>query len=82
MRNRERPKHKQLPEIRALENPDEEYDVDQHCPDVSESEYLANPSAYRHCCWNVKVILHILYTYLFMGMRKLISGTLSIIWIG
>lgn len=54
-RNRERPRHKQLPEIRALENPDEEFDIAQHLPDVSEEEYILNPSAYREVCWDLKV---------------------------
>ena len=52
-RNRERHRHKQLPEIRALENPDEEFDIHQHLPDVSEVEYIMNPSAYREVCWDI-----------------------------
>lgn len=56
-RNTERPRHKQLPEIRALENPDEEFDIDQHLPDVTEVEYILNPSAYREVCWDLKVFL-------------------------
>lgn len=54
-RNRERPRHKQLPEIRALENPDEEFDIAQHLPNVTEEEYIMNPSAYREVCWDIKV---------------------------
>lgn len=54
MRNCERPRHKQLPEIRAMENPDEEFDIDQHLPNVKQSEYLMNPSAYREVCWDLK----------------------------
>jgi transient receptor potential cation channel subfamily V protein 5 len=34
MRNCERPKHKQLPEIRILENPEEDYDIHADCPEV------------------------------------------------
>lgn len=54
MRNKERPRHKLLPELRALENPDEEFDIDQHLPLVSEREYLMNPTAYREVCWDIK----------------------------
>lgn len=54
MRNCERPKHKQLPEIRTMENPDEEFDIDQHLPVVKETEYLLNPSGYREVCWDLK----------------------------
>lgn len=54
MRNCERPRHKQLPEIRAMENPDEEFDIDQHLPNVKQSEYLMNPSGYREVCWDLK----------------------------
>lgn len=54
LRNVERPRHKQLPEIRAMENPDEEFDIDQHLPNVKETEYLMNPSAYREVCWDLK----------------------------
>lgn len=54
LRNVERPRHKQLPEIRAMENPDEEFDIDQHLPNVKESEYLMNPSGYREVCWDLK----------------------------
>lgn len=54
MRNCERPRHKQLPEIRTMENPDEEFDIDQHLPNVKQSEYLMNPSGYREVCWDLK----------------------------
>ncbi|EDS45718.1 TRP channel protein nanchung [Culex quinquefasciatus] len=54
LRNRERPRHKQLPEIRALENPEEDYDIDKECPDVTEGEYMRNPGGYREVCWNIK----------------------------
>ncbi|XP_058834961.1 transient receptor potential cation channel subfamily V member 5 [Topomyia yanbarensis] len=54
LRNRERPRHKQLPEIRALENPEEDYDIDVECPNVTEGEYQRNPSGYREVCWNIK----------------------------
>jgi hypothetical protein len=34
MRNCERPRHKQLPDIRIFENPEEDYDIDADCPEV------------------------------------------------
>lgn len=37
-----------------MENPDEEFDIDQHLPNVKESEYLMNPSGYREVCWDLK----------------------------
>lgn len=40
-----------------LENPDEEFDIDANCPDVSEADYLINPSGYREVVWDLKVIL-------------------------
>ncbi|XP_059608807.1 transient receptor potential cation channel subfamily V member 5 [Phlebotomus argentipes] len=54
LRNRERPRHKQLPEIRVMENPDEDFDIAQHCPEVSEAEYYSNMEAYRDVCWDIK----------------------------
>ncbi|KFB47444.1 AGAP012241-PA-like protein [Anopheles sinensis] len=54
LRNRERPRHKQLPEIRAMENPEEDFDIDAVCPDVTEAEYYLNPAGYREVCWNIK----------------------------
>jgi hypothetical protein len=35
LRNCDRPRHKQLPDIRILENPEEDFDIDADCPDVS-----------------------------------------------
>lgn len=55
LRNCDRPRHKQFPEIRMLENPEEEFDIDANCPDVSEADYLINPSAYREVVWDIKV---------------------------
>lgn len=60
LRNRERPRSKQLPEIRALENPEEDFDIDAVCPDVTEGEYQRNPSGYREVCWNIKVSENVL----------------------
>ena len=54
LRNTDRPRTKQLPEIRALENPEEDFDIDANCPDVSEAEYMLNPSGYREVCWKIK----------------------------
>jgi hypothetical protein len=34
LRNCDRPRHKQLPDIRILENPEEDFDIDRDCPDV------------------------------------------------
>lgn len=53
LRNKDRPRHKQLPEIRAMENPEEDFNFDQFCPEVSELEYLLNPSGYREVCWDI-----------------------------
>ncbi|CAD7006171.1 unnamed protein product [Ceratitis capitata] len=53
LRNKERARTKQLPEIRAMENPDEDFNIHDHCTEVSEAEYISNPSAYRYVCWNL-----------------------------
>lgn len=55
LRNKERARTKQLPEIRALENPDEDFNIHDYCTEVSEAEYVSNPSAYRFVCWNLNV---------------------------
>lgn len=39
-----------------MENPEEEFDVNKNCPEVSEEEYEANPSLYKHVCWDLNVI--------------------------
>ena len=54
LRNTERPRSKQLPEIRALEDPEEEFNIEDNCPVVTESDYLINPSAYREVVWDIK----------------------------
>ncbi|XP_039765821.1 transient receptor potential cation channel subfamily V member 5 isoform X2 [Pararge aegeria] len=54
LRNKERPRHKLLPPLRGMENPDEEFDVDKDWPAVTQEEYDANPSAYRELCWDLK----------------------------
>jgi hypothetical protein len=38
LRNCDRPRHKQLPDIRILENPEEDFDIDADCPDVRSIE--------------------------------------------
>lgn len=53
-RNRERSKAKQLPGVRELENPDEDFDVDKNWPEVTDEEYWSNPSAYKKIIWNIK----------------------------
>lgn len=53
LRNKDRARTKQLPEIRALENPDEDFNIHDYCSEVSEAEYISNPSAYRFVCWNL-----------------------------
>ncbi|CAG9802186.1 unnamed protein product [Chironomus riparius] len=54
LRNCERPRHKQLPEIRILENPEEDYDIEADCPEVSEGDFLINPLGYREVVWDLK----------------------------
>ncbi|XP_023947943.1 transient receptor potential cation channel subfamily V member 6 [Bicyclus anynana] len=54
LRNKERPRHKLLPPLRGMENPDEEFDVEKDWPAVTQEEYDANPSAYRELCWDLK----------------------------
>lgn len=65
IRNKERARHKLLPELRMLENPDEEFDIEQHLEPVSEVDYAMNPTAYRDVCWDlkVKVSIYSFYNY-------------------
>ncbi|XP_072935457.1 transient receptor potential cation channel subfamily V member 5-like isoform X2 [Epargyreus clarus] len=53
-RNKERPRHKLLPPLRGMENPDEEFDIEKDWPFVTQEEYDANPSGYRELCWDLK----------------------------
>nr|NP_648696.2 nanchung, isoform A [Drosophila melanogaster]AAF49752.2 nanchung, isoform A [Drosophila melanogaster]AAP57097.1 TRP channel protein nanchung [Drosophila melanogaster] len=55
LRNRDRPRTRQLPEIRALENPDDDFNIHDYCPEVSEAEYISNPTAYRFVCWDLNM---------------------------
>lgn len=59
IRNKERARHKLLPELRTLENPDEEFDIEQHLTTVTEMDYAMNPNAYRDVCWDLKVLLRL-----------------------
>lgn len=40
LRNCDRPRHKQLPDIRILENPEEDFDIDANCPDVKHFPFI------------------------------------------
>ncbi|CAG4921815.1 unnamed protein product [Colias eurytheme] len=54
LRNKERPRHKLLPPLRHMENPDEEFDIEKDWPVVTQEEYDANPTGYRELCWDLK----------------------------
>lgn len=64
LRNKDRARTKQLPEIRALENPDDDFNIHDYCSEVSEAEYIANPSAYRFVCWNLNVSMQLVTSIL------------------
>lgn len=67
IRNKERARHKLLPELRMLENPDEEFDIEQHLTTVTEMDYAMNPNAYRDVCWDLKVnFSYFLYFFKFV----------------
>ncbi|XP_055376227.1 transient receptor potential cation channel subfamily V member 5 [Condylostylus longicornis] len=53
VRNKERARTKQLPEIRAMDNPDDDFNIDEHTPEVSEEEYMNNPHKYKVVVWNL-----------------------------
>ncbi|XP_023309951.1 transient receptor potential cation channel subfamily V member 5 [Anoplophora glabripennis] len=53
LRNKERPRHKLLPSLKAMENPDE-YEIKDEGPEITEEEYKKNPHLYRHVCWKLK----------------------------
>ena len=86
LRNCDRPRHKQFPEIRMLENPEEEFDIEANCPDVCEADYLINPSAYREVVWDIKVslqitvLLSLLYKYLLLKSISIISVSLLVLY--
>ncbi|KAJ0181333.1 hypothetical protein K1T71_003418 [Dendrolimus kikuchii] len=54
LRNKERPRHKLLPPLRSMENPDEDFDIEKDWPVVTQEEYDANPFGYRELCWDLK----------------------------
>ncbi|XP_045489488.1 transient receptor potential cation channel subfamily V member 5 [Pieris rapae] len=54
LRNKERARHKLLPPLRGMENPDEEFDIEKDWPNVTQEEYDANPSGFRELCWDLK----------------------------
>lgn len=64
LRNCERARSKQFPEIRMLEDPEEEFDIHAVSPEVSEADYLINPSAYREVVWDIKVINAVYFPFL------------------
>ncbi|XP_022906014.2 transient receptor potential cation channel subfamily V member 5 [Onthophagus taurus] len=53
LRNKDRPRHKLLPQLKMMENPDD-FEIDDEGPDISEEEYQKNPHLYRHLCWKLK----------------------------
>ncbi|XP_044267903.1 transient receptor potential cation channel subfamily V member 5 [Tribolium madens] len=53
LRNKERPRHKWMPQLKAMENP-EEFEIDDEGPEITEEEYQKNPHLYRHVCWKIK----------------------------
>ncbi|KAL1493977.1 hypothetical protein ABEB36_009655 [Hypothenemus hampei] len=53
LRNKERPRHKLLNQLKGMENPDE-FEINDEGPEISEEEYKRNPSMYRHVCWKLK----------------------------
>ncbi|BES93682.1 nanchung [Nesidiocoris tenuis] len=53
MRNKERPRHKMLPPLKNLENPDD-YDIESYpAPEIVPGEPL-DMSKYREVCWDLK----------------------------
>lgn len=55
LRNKDRARHKQLPEVRTLENPEDDFNIDDYCPVVTETQYKSKPDSYRLVCWNLNV---------------------------
>ncbi|KAK4879350.1 hypothetical protein RN001_007496 [Aquatica leii] len=53
LRNKERGRHKLLPPLKSMENPDD-FEIDDEGPEVSEEEYKKNPTQYRFTCWKIK----------------------------
>nr|QEQ91638.1 nanchung [Periplaneta americana] len=53
LRNKERPRHKMLPVLRAMENPDD-YDIDTSLPTLIDEGHKTDPSKCREVCWDLK----------------------------
>ncbi|XP_069703754.1 transient receptor potential cation channel subfamily V member 5 isoform X2 [Periplaneta americana] len=53
LRNKERPRHKMLPVLRAMENPDD-YDIDTSLPTLIDEGDKTDPSKCREVCWDLK----------------------------
>ncbi|KAI4465725.1 chromosome transmission fidelity factor 18 [Holotrichia oblita] len=53
LRNKDRPRHKWLPQLKVMENP-EDFEIDDENINVSEEEYQRNPHLYRFVCWRIK----------------------------
>ncbi|KAL6268625.1 hypothetical protein P5V15_001759 [Pogonomyrmex californicus] len=52
LRNKERPRHKMLPPLKAMENPTD-YDIDKDMGDEDVDEAKIDKSKYRLVCWNL-----------------------------
>ncbi|XP_034187627.1 transient receptor potential cation channel subfamily V member nanchung [Osmia lignaria lignaria] len=52
LRNKDRPKHKMLPPLRAMENP-ADYDIDKDMGDEEADETKIDKSKYRLVCWSL-----------------------------
>lgn len=59
----------QLPPLRGMENPDEEFDVEKDWPVVTQEEYDANPSGYRELCWDLKVCNDCIFHYVILCVQ-------------
>lgn len=79
-RNRERPRHKQLPDIRIIENLETDFNIDNFIPEISTDEYMLNPELYREVCWDLKVrqindfnvcckVIYNMLSYVYIGTR-------------
>ncbi|XP_014253746.1 transient receptor potential cation channel subfamily V member 6 [Cimex lectularius] len=53
MRNKERPRHKMLPPLKNLENPDD-YDIESYPAPEIKDEDKVDMSKYRDVCWDLK----------------------------
>ncbi|KYN30196.1 Transient receptor potential cation channel subfamily V member 5 [Trachymyrmex cornetzi] len=52
LRNKDRPRHKMLPPLKAMENP-ADYDIDKDMGDEEVDETKIDKSKYRLACWNL-----------------------------